>query len=105
MREESGDEGDVFAASATACVPAKKVARSVSFVGVEDSPEVESRASHSRVAVGMEEFILHNEFERCEYELMFICVFLSLCCSGVGFGRFYFWGDHPGGPPVLKFLG
>ena len=53
---------------------AKKVTRSVSFVGVEGSPDTESRASHSRVDVGMEESILHNEFVRCEYELLFICV-------------------------------
>ena len=47
-------------------VPAKRPQRSVSFaISSGEDEGVETRASHFRSAVGMEDSVLHNEFERC----------------------------------------
>ena len=83
--EEPCGDDEVFSVVGTVAKPAKRVARSVSFVGVDEGPEAESRASHSRVAVGMEESILHNEFERCEYDFRVFVVFVTVSLFRVDF--------------------
>ena len=42
----------------------------------------------ARAAVGMEESILHNEFERCEYDFRVFVVFVTVSLSGVDFENF-----------------